>query len=214
MKYVNGDFDKMGNIWDDIVGVVTGEKNVTSLVGDLVYKEAMKLVEKEANLVKSFASKAVSAANAVATQASIINTATNQTTADAILKEARSKQATAKNEAANAAKNYALTQAAMKGLLSIKGLPQSVIDGANAILKGAKASLDSATAASSRATQALNTVESAHAAKYGTFLSNLTNFNALYSSPYGKYILIGGGVLAVSLLGLVAYKVIKNKKGA
>jgi len=211
MNYVKSDFGNMNGIWDDIVGVATGEKSITSVISNLAYDEAMKQVAKSADIVKGFANKAVSAANAVSAQIQKISLAMDQAAADAALAEAKRQEKIAKNEAANATKNYAATQAAMKLLLGIKGLPQAVITSANSILETAKKSLDNANNASTKATQSLAMVQNAYNQKHGTFFSNLTS---QLPSGYGQYLLIGGAVVAVSILGMVAYKLIKTKKGS
>jgi hypothetical protein len=217
MNYVNGDYDKMGNFLTDAFNALTGGKSVSDVISNLAYDEAMKQVGKNADIVKSFASKAVAAANSITAQLPKMAAAPDQATADAVLNEAKRLEAVARNEATNAAKNFAATQASMKALLSIKGLPKAVTDGANTIITSAQKSLDTANSAATRATQALATVQSAHTSKYGSFFANLTNFPGLSSitqGPYGTYLMIGGSVIAVSLVGLIAYKLIKRKQPA
>lgn len=208
MKYVNGDFNKFDGLFDDIVGVVTGGKDLKTLVSGAVYDEVMKQVSKNADIVKSFATKATSAANAVASQVQKISLVTDQNSANAVLAEAKKQESIAKTEASNAAKNFSATQASMKLLLNIKGLPQSVIDSANAILTSARKSLDTANAASQRATQALSSVQAGFNAKYGSFLTNIPGFSKLSTNTI---MLIGGGILAVSILGFITYRIIKKK---
>jgi hypothetical protein len=206
MKYVDQDFE-MG--FTDLFSNILGGSTLTQAIGDLAYREAMKLVEKEANIVRTFSSRAVNAANIVAAQVQAINIAATQEESDRVLEVARTNAQTASNEASNASKNYAATLAAMKTLTSIKGLPQTIIDSANAIQKGALSALNNANNAVQRANEALRTVQSIHNSKYGTFFSNLTLFGG---SGSRTYLLIGGGLLVAGLLGFAGYKMIKKRK--
>lgn len=201
----SGDFGD-GTMGFDIMAVLTGGKDLFQAAGDLAYKEAMKLVEKEANVVKAHTNATVSAANTVINMAVKLETLVSPEEIKYAYNEAKKANNTAINAASNAAKNYALTVTAMNSLKKIPGIPKSVIDGADAIMKGAKSSLDKANSSVAAAKAAFERAESTYNSKTGgSIFPSFPSFSS--SSPfmqqYGTYIMIGAGVLALSAIGII-----------
>jgi hypothetical protein len=192
----------------NLMDLITGQTSLKDAASSLIYDQAMKEVSKYGNIVTSFANKAKSEANAVISLASKIQLAATPEEANAILAEAKKRTANANNETSNAIKNYSLTAGALNTLLKISGLPSSIKDGANAILAAAKKSVDSAKNASATAQQALTQIEAVHSGKSGFLPSFLPSFS--FDSPfmkdYGTYLLVGGGILVLGLVGFIVYK--------
>jgi hypothetical protein len=200
-----GDFGSAMGL--NLMDVISGKTDITSAISSLAYDEAMKQVSKYGNIVTSFANKAKSEANAVISLASKIQIVATPEEAQAILTEAKKRATNAGNEANNAIKNYSLTSGALNTLLKIPGLPSAVKDAANGILASAKKSVDSAKNASATAQQALSQVEASYSGK-SSFLPSFS-FESPFMRDYGTYLMIGGGVLALGLVGFLVYKRMK-----
>lgn len=209
-----GDFGSMGNAMGiNLVDLLTGKESISSVATSLIYDEAMKQVSKYGNIVTSFANKAKSAANGAISTFNQAQASVDPTALKGFADQAKKFAMAASNEYNNAVKNYSLTSGALNSLLKISGLPSSVRDGANAILASAKKSVDSAKAAVETANQASQKVQDIYEQRGGGGMSFLPSFS--FDSPfmknYGTYFLIGGGVLAASLIGFIAYKKMSKK---
>jgi len=209
-----GDFGSMGNAMGiNLVDLFTGRESISSAATSLIYDEAMKQVSKYGNIVTSFANKTKSAANGAISIFNQAQASTDPTALKGFADQARKFASTASNEYSNAVKNFSLTSGALKGLLKISGLPKSVKDGANAILTSAQKSVDSAKASVDTAKQAAEKVQEIYEQRGGGGMSFLPSFS--FDSPfmknYGTYLVIGGGVLAASLIGFIAYKKMSKK---
>ncbi len=209
-SYGYGDFGSAMGL--NLMDIISGETSLTEAATSLVYDQAMKQVSKYGNIVTSFTNKAKSEASVVASLLVKIQTASTPEEADAILSEAKKRASNASNEASNAIKNYSLTAGALNTLLKISGLPSSVKAGANAILEAAKKSVDAAKAASAKAKENLVEIESIHSGKSGSFLPSFIptfSFDSPFMKDYGTYLMVGGGVLALGLVGFLVYKRMK-----
>lgn len=211
MKYVMGNFETRGmGAGIDFNAILQGDlSSVGTFLTSEAYKLAMNEVSKYGNIVKSFSSKAVAAANAVNRQVSVIQTATSKEQADAAIAEMKKQAGLASAEAANAAKNYTLTVTALNALMTVKGIPSAVVDSAKAILASAKKSMDTASQAAASANNTSGSVQDSYTG---------SNFGPSFSptvfggSNYMKYAMIAGGAL-VGIVGLVfLVKAIKNRK--
>lgn len=195
----------------NLLDVITGKTSITTAISSLAYDEAMKQVSKYGNIVTSFANKAKSAANGAISTFNQAQASVDPTQLEALAEQAKKFYSTASNEYNNAVKNYSLTVGALNTLLKIPGLPSSVKDGANAIIASAKKSVDSAKVAVDTAKQASDQTEEIFAQRGGGggFLPSFT-FDSPFMQKYGTYLMIGGGVLALSLVGLIIYKRMKK----
>jgi len=205
-NYGYGDFGSAMGL--NIMDIISGRTDISTAISSLAYDEAMKQVSKYGNIVTSFANKAKTEANAVISLATKIQMVATPEEAEAIMTEAKKRAANAGNEANNAIKNYSLTAGALNTLLKIPGLPSSVKDAANGILASAKKSVDSAKNASATAQQALSQIEASYSGKAGSFLPSFS-FESPFMKDYGTYLMIGGGVLALGLVGFLVYKRMK-----
>jgi hypothetical protein len=207
-NYVKDDYGVNG-MGFNVMDLLTGQTDISSVVTGLAYDQAMKLVEKNANIVKSFANNAVSAANKATAQVARIQAAFDPNEVEAAYAQAKSSASTAKNEASNAAKNYAVTITSLNALKKISGVPASVIDAANRIIAASKTSLDNANAAVPVAQNALTQVESIYNQKASTYLPSF--IPASLVSDYGIYLAIGGVALVGIIGGLIYFKKSKTK---
>lgn len=192
----------------NLMDLISGKESISSVATSLIYDEAMKQVSKYGNIVTSFANKAKSAANSAISTFNQAQAAVDPTILKGLADQARKFAMSASNEYNNAVKNYSLTSGALNSLLKISGLPSSVRDGANAILASAKKSVDSAKAAVETANQASQKVQDIYEQRGGGGMSFLPSisFDSPFMQNYGNYLLIGGGILAASLIGFIIYK--------
>jgi hypothetical protein len=194
--------------------ILSGKTPIGQVIGGVAYEQAMKLVEKEANVVKAHANTTASSANTVINMAVKLETLVSPEEIKYAYDQAKSANNTAINAASNAAKNYALTGSAMSALKRIPGLPKSVIDGADAILKGAKASLDKANSSVVASKAAFERAESIYNSKTGgSFFPSFPSFSSSpFMSQYGTPIMIGAGVLALSIIGFMILRKRKQEQ--
>lgn len=194
----------------NLTDIFTGKTSVSSALSSLAYDEAMKQVSKYGNIVTSFANKAKSAANGAISTFNKAQASIDPTELQALADQAKKFASTATAEYNNAVKNYSLTSGALNTLLKIPGLPSSVKDGANAILTSAKKSVDAAKSAVETANNASEQVQTINAQRGGSssFLPSFS-FQSPFMQQYGDYLMIGGGILAASLIGFFIYKRMK-----
>lgn len=198
----------------NLMDLVSGKTSVTQALSSVLYDEAMKQVSKYGNIVTSFANKAKSAANNAVSTFNQAQASTDSAQLKTLAEQAKKYSSTASAEYNNAVKNYSLTSGALNTLLKISGLPSSVKDAANGILNSAKKSIDSAKLAVETATNASDQVQAIYEQRGGGGVSFLPSFDfeTPFMKSYGNYFLIGGSVLAVSLVGLIIYKQFGKKK--
>lgn len=195
----------------NIMDIFSGKTSVLDVVSDLAYTEAMKQVSKYGNIVTSFANKAKSAANGAISTFNTAQASIDPTEIQSLADQAQKFASTAAAEYNNAVKNYSLTSGALNALKKIPGLPSTVKTASDNILAAAKKSLDSAKASVDIAANASEQVQTINAQRGGGDSSFLPSFS--FESPfmqqYGTYLMVGGGILAASLLGFFIYKRIK-----
>lgn len=207
-----GDFGSLGNAMGlNLMDVISGKTSISDAVSNLAYDEAMKQVSKYGNIVTSFANKAKSAANGAIATFNKAQASVDPTELESLASQAKKFASTASGEYNNAVKNYSLTAGALNTLLKVPGLPSSVRDGANAILAAAKKSVDSAKNAVDTAQNASDQVQSIYEQRGSGSLFPSMSFSSPFMQNYGTYFMVGGGILALALAGLVIYKKVIKK---